>query len=287
MKSKNLLTLSRFAALALLLQTSIAAAQEKELTVTILSDAVVDDTIVTLDQIAKLSGGSPELRKRLGKLDVTDFPLSAGHRVVGSEQVRFRLFLADMVASEFRISGAKRTTIVEPEDPISLRKVLAAGEQALRARYPGNAGNASFTANKSITIPTLEVRPGDRVRLDAVVSGPVPLNGRVHVEVSLMVNGKKREFVPVFFDVVQRRVGPEQPIRPAANWTPAAGTEEFLIKARDNVKIVAVLGAARIEAVGEAQQDGKVGQIIRVRNVESNRIVHGRVEASGIVTVEY
>ncbi len=53
------------------------------------------------------------------------------------------------------------------------------------------------------------------------------------------------------------------------------------------MKIVAILGAARVEAMGEAQQDGKIGQIIRVRNVESNRIVHGRIEASGIVTVEY
>jgi flagella basal body P-ring formation protein FlgA len=53
------------------------------------------------------------------------------------------------------------------------------------------------------------------------------------------------------------------------------------------VKIVAVIGSVRVEAVGEAQQDGKMGQVIRVRNVESNRIVSGRVEASGVVTAEY
>ena len=37
---------------------------------------------------------------------------------------------------------------------------------------------------------------------------------------------------------------------------------------------------------GKRSEDGRVGQIIRVRNVESSRIVHGRVEASGIVIVE-
>jgi flagella basal body P-ring formation protein FlgA len=287
MKRISPLTLGRFAALALLLQATIASAQETELIVTLLPEAVVDDTIVTLDQIAKLSGGSPALRRRLGKLDVTDFPLSAGHRIVASEQVRFRLFLADMEASEFRISGAKRTTIVEPEEPLTLRKLLAAGDQALRGRYPGNGANAAFTASKSITMPTVATRPGDRVRLDAAVSGLVPLNGRAQVEVSIMVNGKIREVVPVVFDIAQRQAALEQPIRTAANWTPAAGPESAVIKAHDNVKIVAVLGAARIEAMGEAQQDGKLGQIIRVRNVESNRIVHGRVEAGGIVTVEY
>lgn len=281
------LTLSRFTVLAVLLQASLAAAQEPELTVTLLPDAIVDDSIVTLEQIAKLSGGTPAMRKRLGKLDVTDFPLCAGHRIVASEQVRFRLFLADMEASEFRINGARRTTIVEPDEPITLRKVLAAAEQALRARYPGNAMNASITASKGITMPTVEIRSGDRVRLEALVSGTIPLNGRAHVDVSIMVNNKAHEAVPVYFDIAQRQTATDQPIRTAANWTPAAGSTEVLIKAHDNVRIIAVLGAARIEAMGEAQQDGKIGQIIRVRNVESNRTVHGRVEAGGIVIVEY
>ncbi len=225
MKRITPLTLSRFAALAVLLHASIAAAQEKDVIVTMLPNAVVDDTIVTLDQIAKLSGGTPALRTRLGKLDVTDFPLNAGHRIVASEQVRFRLFLADMEASEFRMSGAKRTTIVEADEPITLRKMLAAGEQALRAHYPGNAANASMTANRSVTIPTVETRSSDRVRLDAALSGPVPLNGRARVEVAILVNGKRREVVPVFFEIVQSQASVEPPIRTVANWTPAAGQE--------------------------------------------------------------
>ena len=53
------------------------------------------------------------------------------------------------------------------------------------------------------------------------------------------------------------------------------------------MKLVARIGSAFIEAVGKAQQDGRVGQVIRVRNIDSNRIVHGRVDASGIVLVDY
>ena len=121
--------------------------------VTILPEAVVDDSIVTLDQIAKLSGGSESLRKRLGKLDVADFPAGVNHRVVTSDQVRFRLLLADMEVSEFRMSGAKRTTIVEPDEAITLRKLLAAAEQAVRSRYPGNAASITITASKGDVVP--------------------------------------------------------------------------------------------------------------------------------------
>jgi flagella basal body P-ring formation protein FlgA len=278
--------LIRVIVLAVLLQTAAATVQAQEVIVTLLPDAIVDDTIVTLDQIAKLSGGSTALRKRLGKLDVIDFPSSVSHRVVTSDQVRFRLLLADMEAAEFRMSGARRTTIVEPDEPITLRRLLAAAEQALAARYPGDLARAAVTPSKSIDVPSLETRPGDRIRLDAVVKGPVALNGRSRVDVSLNVNGKTREVVPVFLDVAQpAKLAPGE--SPGAKWTPAAGPADVLIKAHDNVKLVAVIGSARVEAVGEAQQDGKIGQVIRVRNVESNRIVHGRVEAGGAVIVEY
>ena len=134
------LALIRFAALALLLQAPLAAVHAqydpRPVVVNLLPEAVVDDTIVTLDQIAKLSGGSETLRKRLGNLDVTDFPYGASHRVVTSDQVRFRLLLADMEVSEFRLGGAKRTTIVEPDEAVSLRKLLAAAEQAVRHASP-------------------------------------------------------------------------------------------------------------------------------------------------------
>ena len=147
-----------------------------------------------------------------------------------------------------------------------------------------------MTASKGIIVPLVETRPSDRVRFEAFVKGPVPLSGRVGVDVSLSVNGKKREVVRIFLEIAHADTGAggkEQPIRPAANWTPGAGPANVLIKAHDNVKIVAVIGDARVEAGGEAMQDGQLGQVIRVRNLESNRIVQGRVEAGGIVAVEY
>ena len=74
-------------------------------------------------------------------------------------------------------------------------------------------------------------------------------------------------------------------------WSPAAGVvSEIRVKEGETVpvnSVVAVIGSAQVVASGEAQHDGRLGDIIRVRNVESNRTVSGRVEAAGVVTVEY
>ncbi|HYV38338.1 MAG TPA: flagellar basal body P-ring formation chaperone FlgA [Gemmataceae bacterium] len=63
--------------------------------------------------------------------------------------------------------------------------------------------------------------------------------------------------------------------------------DEVVIHNRDTIKLVAVLGSMRVLATGEALQDGKLGQLIRVRNIESGKTVAGRVLDSGNVEVEY
>lgn len=59
------------------------------------------------------------------------------------------------------------------------------------------------------------------------------------------------------------------------------------LKMRDQVRLVVKIGPVRVTALGEALQEGRVGQTIRVRNVDSNKIVSGRVVDRNIVEVEY
>ena len=60
-----------------------------------------------------------------------------------------------------------------------------------------------------------------------------------------------------------------------------------LIRPHDVVRLVASLGPLRVTAVGEALQDGRAGQFIRVRNVDSNHTVLGRVVDRTSVEVSY
>ena len=63
--------------------------------------------------------------------------------------------------------------------------------------------------------------------------------------------------------------------------------EPPVVKSRDPVRLTVRVGGLRITALGEALQDGRVGQNIRVRNVDSNKMVTGRVLDRGLVEVDY
>lgn len=60
-----------------------------------------------------------------------------------------------------------------------------------------------------------------------------------------------------------------------------------LVKQRELVRLVARLGPLQVVALGEALQDGRVGQSISVRNVDSKKVVLGRVVDRSIVEVDY
>lgn len=285
-------------ALAACAPASTAQAQSTvPVTITLLPQATVDDCVVTLEQVAKLTGGSAYLRKRLARLDVADFKIGAAFTSVSADQVHFRILLAGMDDGQVELRGAKRALVVESQAPCTLRGILASAAEALRAEYPGDPRLLTITPHRGIDVPTVALRPGERVRYGAHAKAPLPRSGRACIDVTLSVSGNVREVVPVYFEMMPLELSPrgavkeQSTVRPASYVAPAAPSRpsgrDYFIKSGDNVKLIAQIGTARIEAMGEAQQNGRVGDLIRVRNVESNRIVHGRVDRSGMILVEY
>ena len=78
-----------------------------------------------------------------------------------------------------------------------------------------------------------------------------------------------------------RSIRPGQPLD-ARNVAPPP-----VIRKGEPVKIFASRGALQISTTGIATADGRPGQFIRVRNIGSNKLVYCRVDAPGIVTVEF
>jgi flagella basal body P-ring formation protein FlgA len=60
-----------------------------------------------------------------------------------------------------------------------------------------------------------------------------------------------------------------------------------VIKAREVVKAMAKVGNLKVSAMVEAQQEGRVGELIRIRNLDSKKELVGRVVERGVVEVEY
>jgi flagellar basal body P-ring formation protein FlgA len=79
--------------------------------------------------------------------------------------------------------------------------------------------------------------------------------------------------------VARRTLLPGQPI-------PAAAVDQpRLVSVGAQVKIVYVEGGLHIIAVGVAQQAGGVGDVIRVRNMDSGLFVIGRILGDGSIRV--
>ncbi|HKI33790.1 MAG TPA: flagellar basal body P-ring formation chaperone FlgA [Gemmataceae bacterium] len=84
-----------------------------------------------------------------------------------------------------------------------------------------------------------------------------------------------------------RRVLPAGQMIPPSAIEPSNADNPILIKQHDPVKVVARVGKLCITVLAEAQQDGRAGESIRVRNVDSRKDVVGRVVSRGLVEVEY
>lgn len=59
-----------------------------------------------------------------------------------------------------------------------------------------------------------------------------------------------------------------------------------IIKGGEMVKILARKGALQLSTSGLAKTDGRLGEIIQVKNISSNKLIHCRVDGPGIVSVE-
>jgi flagella basal body P-ring formation protein FlgA len=70
--------------------------------------------------------------------------------------------------------------------------------------------------------------------------------------------------------------------------TPAeSGDRPVVIKRSNRLKIVARIGDLQVTVAGEAMQDGRLGETIKVQNVESKTIVQGKVIAADEVEITY
>ena len=69
--------------------------------------------------------------------------------------------------------------------------------------------------------------------------------------------------------------------------TQNGGEKLIVIKRRDPVRMTARVGVMTISATGEALQEGRVGEMIRLKNLDSNANVKGKVIGPGEVEIAF
>jgi len=274
------------------------------------------DRLARLDVADLPPGGTTTVKRGQVefRLRLADVPPSLV-RLTGPDVVTVTL-RADATPQD-RVFAAARESVVRrlpwPIDDVSIRLArpiavaLPAGDpdEFRVTAQPRAAGTPVGRVQVDVTVtPAGEDRPGRPLTF------PVYLDVRPLVAVAVCRQAVGRgEAVAEPAVFVERRpaaddvAGPpaaadavvgkrtKRPLRPGQ--VIAAGDVEdpadggaVAVKPRQSVRMVVHLGPVNVVAEGEAQQEGRVGQTIRVVNRASKKVVIGRVSGPGVVEVE-
>lgn len=69
--------------------------------------------------------------------------------------------------------------------------------------------------------------------------------------------------------------------------TASVGPSPYLVKRGDVIRVMIRTASAEITALGEARQDGRLGDLVEVKNVDTGKRFTGRVVSAGVVEVIY
>jgi Chaperone for flagella basal body P-ring formation len=245
----------------------------KLVVVSLRADAVVDDPIVTIASVANLMGGDLWLRQMIGSLDVAEVSRVGKSVAISRDQVALRIQLAGVDLQKFRMEGPAQAMVKLDAIELTEQEIVKAAQQAVMQRLKADPKDVEFRLLEGVHLPAVNIGPEDCIRL-VVDPRATATKGKTRIDVAIFVNDQRRGVATVVMDIaVSGEVPPLE--------------DEVVIHPRDNVKVVARVGNLRVTVTGEAQQDGKVGQMIRVRNTDSGKIVVGRVLDRSIVEVEY
>ena len=268
-----------------------AARAAEPVTVELKPTASVGAALVTVGDVATVTGGDADTRARVARIDVAELKPREHSTAVGRPSVQYRLVLAGFDATAVRVGGAERTAVALALRPVTADEVTAAAKAELLKHYADpTALTVELAAPVLVKLP--EVPSGEKTAVVAKPRGTPGTLGRVQMDVTIAAGGQTLLSLAVHFNVQSTALMPLSPLPPVspgaaapAKGTPFA-TAEILIQPRQRVEIQVNSGGIKASAVGEAQQAGKLGQTILVQNIDSKKTISARVTGPGTVEVD-
>ena len=78
---------------------------------------------------------------------------------------------------------------------------------------------------------------------------------------------------------------PKKPIQSGSLLTPDLLQVSQVIKRGDMVTIIVSLGGLTVKSQGQAMESGVVGDVIKVKNDQSKRVIEGVVASAGVIKI--
>ncbi|MCU0704065.1 MAG: flagella basal body P-ring formation protein FlgA [Fimbriiglobus sp.] len=256
--------------LLLVLVLTLPAIAADPVSISLLPKPVGTDAVITIGQAARLSGGSAAAREKMAQLDLID---RTDIEAISRKLVRYRLKLAGFADADFTFGDAAvpNGALLSPE------AVEEAARQELIRRLGVAPGEAYVDVVKPIVVKLPVAHASDVVELTAVPVGGAVKLGRTQMDVTIKVNGERKLTLPVFLNATAAGVVPVKAEKPA---------DDIVVKARQRVTITVKSGGAIVTGAGMATEAGKLGQRIRVENLDSKKVISATVTGPEAVEID-
>jgi flagellar basal body P-ring formation protein FlgA len=284
-----------------------------------LHSAPIHDRFVRIGDIATIGGVPENEADSLATVVIGYAPVPGRSRAIAVETVRLFVLQSGYYPHEITITGEAQPVVERPGQVVSAERVAEVVGRELAPLQSDGLTLRVARVSVSGMLPegpmTVHVpRPG---RLDRTFSLPVDVSaGGETVRATVTIQAARQRGIVV----ATRRIERGEMVTPEmvhiATWNaydaprdaatelsqivgrratrllqpnlpvPGSAVErEAAVRRGGRVDIVARIPGLELRTAGESLEDGGVGETVRVRNVESKRIITGRVTAPGEVMI--
>ena len=281
-----------------------------------------DENALALGSISVIRCQDKDLAKRAEAVAMGRAPWSKEQIVIDRPTILSRLASAGIRPGRVRFSGAEKAAVRRDEKVIQPEAILKAAEDVLEKERPGPTGCRwrLCGAVEALVIPAcgdsrLQAKlvteaPDDRVKVrvsvvadgrrlggrellfrcvyparQAVTIKDIPAGGVIskenaRMETVMVERRPKPDWTSPFGMIVTRRL-PAGVVIPHGLIHPA---KSAVIVRRNQTVVMRIQGFGfTVSAIGQALENGRRGDVIKVRNVDTKRVITARVGSDGTV----
>ncbi len=285
-------------------------------------EVTVKDRSLSLGQVSIIRGSEPLVAKA-SKIALGQISIPGQKIIIDRPMILSRLACNGIPASKVTLTGSEKITVKQQFHTISSQEFISLANSFLENNPPGDSAcrwnpirkpkNFIIPAmSKDISFSSRLVQTGARNqarieitvlsgsnkigvhqvifaliydRQQAVTKVDIPAGGvispdNIKIETTVSNDPEPADWKPPYGLIAKRRLPANTVLRPNM-FEPLKST--IIVKRNQNVVIRIEKPGFLITAVGKTMQDGRAGEYIKVRNMDSQRIILARISEDGSV----
>lgn len=162
-------------------------------------------SLITVGDVAEVTGGDRLLREQIAKLDVAEATKNGDLERITREQLQIRLLLAGLAAREFDVQGEPLTLVVRNSPSVDAPSILAEVGNMLAREWHAAPDDLDIALAQPLPANLIpEGVVASRLRIDPRLPA-VAVPGRIQVSLHVYVDEQPIHILPVAVDAVLYR----------------------------------------------------------------------------------